>query len=499
MTLALIERMVAELNRQGIVYCHWKGNYSIDRVLSGEKDFELLVDRKSSGRVTAILLELGFRRAVVSWEERTPGVHHYYGCDEQTGQLVHVHYYICLMTGESFIKSHLLPLDTMLLEHGCRIGEIKVPVRPAELIVHTLRVFIKYGSLVDWIYLLRETRDYSAALRWLLEGDSLSEALCLLERYCPLIDAALFIECIGTLQTPTSFFKKLWVAQRVRRQLRVYERYSGFHRFLAYVFLLWQQGLRRLSGKKRNKVLHTGGAIIAFVGPEATGKSTLVSESQRWLGDVFCVKTVHAGKPPSSWLMAPVNALIPLLRRILPGFRTTRLDGNGSQANLRKSTSNGANGRSLVYALRAVVLAWDRRQLLTECWRLARQGDIVICDRYPSETVGMMDSPRLVETTGAGRLLPAIYNWLARLEHRLYAEIPPPDVVLRLNVSVETAQQRNRERIKADKEDDSYVESRHRMTQPWSRSGTRYICDMDTERSLAATILNVKQTLWELL
>jgi hypothetical protein len=71
--------------------------------------------------------------------------------------------------------------------------------------------------------------------------------------------------------------------------------------------------------------------------------------------------------------------------------------------------------------------------------------------------------------------------------------------VLRLNVSIETAKKRNSERIKAGKEDNSYVESRHRESKEWRRSGTKYLYNIDTELSLAETIQQVKKAIWELL
>jgi thymidylate kinase len=150
-----------------------------------------------------------------------------------------------------------------------------------------------------------------------------------------------------------------------------------------------------------------------------------------------------------------------------------------------------------IYALRAVSLAWDRRQLLIKARRLAANDQIVICDRYPSETVGAMDSPRLQKNEVANGSAGIIFSWLVYLERRLYKEIPPPDIVLRLKVSMETAKIRNRERIKVGKETDAYLESRHRQSLDWCMEGTKYIYDIDTEQPLVETIFKVKQSIWE--
>lgn len=492
-----MDHLVKALNSKGVGYCHWKSNFSLAQALSGETDFDFLVDRKSLPEALTILRSLGFKPAVVKWGPGTPGVSHYYGLDPQTGQLIHVHLFSRVLTGESFVKSHLFPFEPMLLENAYHIGQIRVTSKPAELVLFVLRTFIKYGSLLDLMYLLRNSEEIGAELRWLQAGSDISEALCLLKKHCPVIDEPLFIKCIDTLDGPTSLVKRVMVARQVRRRLRVYARYTGFNRILAYVRWLWGQGQRRLNGNKKNKMLYDGGAVIAFVGPDATGKSTLVSECGRWLGEVFAVRIVHAGKPPSSFLTVPINVVLPLVRNLLPRLRTSRLEGHGSSTDPTQSQLKVEGLSSLIYALRAVTVAWDRRQLLVKARRSVANGEIVICDRYPSEVVGVMDSPRLQENPTKGGLIAAIYNWLACLEEQLYKQISPPDVVLRLKVSIETAKKRNRERIKRSKGGDAHVESRHRQSREWYRSGAKYIYDIDTEQPLAETILGVKKAIWE--
>lgn len=236
--------------------------------------------------------------------------------------------------------------------------------------------------------------------------------------------------------------------------------------------------------------------MIAFVGPEATGKSTLVSETGNWLGSAFTVRSVHAGKPPSSWITLPFNIFLPLARRLMPGLRSSRLEGSASQPGSANPRRKNQGLPGVIYAIRAVGIARDRRRLLVRARKQAANDEIIICDRYPSEVVGAMDSPRLqVGQNGAG-FYSNLINQLAKIERRLYRQIPPPDIVLRLNVSVETAIKRNRERIKAGKETDAYLESRHLQNQGWQMSQVKEIIDIDTEQSLSNTILNVKQSIW---
>jgi thymidylate kinase len=261
--------------------------------------------------------------------------------------------------------------------------------------------------------------------------------------------------------------------------------------------VLWYKFRRHFGGKQSNKMLQSGGAIIAFVGADASGKSTLVMETGRWLGKVLAVRTVHVGKPPSAWLTMPVNLALRLARRLFPHLHRRRQKTPERTDNANTFRHPGEDTLSLVAALRAVTLALDRRNLIVKSRRRAAHGEIVICDRYPAEVIGAMDSPRLREQiTGEGRRA-ALYNWLARVERRLYDQIPPPDIVLKLSVSIATMKNRNRERAKTAKDAEDYLEVRHQQSGEWRKSGTKYLHDIDADHSLAETILRVQKAIWQ--
>jgi hypothetical protein len=106
----------------------------------------------------------------------------------------------------------------------------------------------------------------------------------------------------------------------------------------------------------------------------------------------------------------------------------------------------------------------------------------------------MMDSPRLLEDPTLKGLAASLYNWMARIERSLYRQIPPPDVVLQLKVSLEVAKKRNADREIFD--DEVYLQNRHQQAKEWFIPGTRSIQDIDTDHPLAETILAVKKAIW---
>ncbi len=494
----LVDELMNALNAADVRYCHWKSNVDLALAVSGETDLDILVERRSLYRVLDILLSLGFKSATVRWGPRTPSTYHYYGYEPQSGRLIHVHLFSSVVSGESFVKSHLFPLDAMLLENTDVIDNVRVPSKSAELVLFVLRTYVKYGSLLDLVYLLKNGGDVEAELGWLRAGSDISEALALLKEHCPTVSERLFENCLDALEHG-ALARRLVLAMSVRRRLKAYAKRRAASRAINYVQVLWAQVYRRLRGGRKNKMLHSGGVVIAFVGPEATGKSTFVSECANWLGSAFAVTTVHAGKPPSTWLTLPVNTLLPLARRVLPSVRVVPPDTLTSTAPEQPTEAKTAGITDLIYAVRAVAVAWDRSQLLLKTRRGAASGDIAICDRYPSQVVGAMDSPRLrADRSGKGSIA-LVYNWLCRVEQRIYRRIPPPDIVLQLSVSIATAKQRNETRIKPVKESNAYVELRHKQYTGWQMVGVKYLREVDTEKPLGESLQVVRKAIWEAL
>ncbi len=490
----LATQLLARLDAS-VAYTHWKSNYSLVEGGAEDGDLDLLVDPSDLARTLAVLAELGFREAMVGSGPRTPSVWHYYGCDPSTGAIVHVHLFSRVITGESFVKSHRLPLASMLLENTELHGPVRIPTKAAELVLFMQRTFIKYGSLLDVARLTKDREALRAEFRWLESQCSVQDALALLERHCPRMGEALFLECLSALHNDASLLRRVLLAWRVRDRLRVYAVRSRLGRLGAYAGFLSAWAWRRLTGRGKGKVWHSGGAVIAFVGPDATGKSTLVGETARWLKSACAVEVAHLGKPGSSWWTLPINIVLRAARVFRGGKGRWKPDSGPSSRGERTARIGWA---SLIYAVRAVVLGFERRRAVRKVWVAATGGGLVVCDRYPTSVVDAMDGPRLRPDVEVRDTRSKLYAWLARLEHGLYRDLPQPDVLIRLTVSLETAQRRNRDRTKADKHTEEELEGRHQSLGSWSTRSDR--CrDVSTEGSLEETLSRLRPVLWELL
>jgi thymidylate kinase len=245
----------------------------------------------------------------------------------------------------------------------------------------------------------------------------------------------------------------------------------------------------RLTRSKKGMILQSGGAVIAFVGPEATGKSTLLTASRRWLGEHFVVNQIHAGKPKSTPLTMLPNILLPLLRSALPTYRQSKIATD--YASLEQS-HEAPKVYPLISAIRSVFLAYDRRALLSRAFARAANGNIILCDRYPSMSTGAPDGPQLQQFEIDPKRYP-IQAWLAHIEKRLYHEIPSPDMVISLYVPIEVALLRNKNRGKEEPED--YVRFRHSLAANLEY-GNSPVYKINTDQTLDTTVLEVKKNIW---
>jgi len=483
------------LNQHGIVYCHWKSNELLAEGLRGETDLDILVDRASFTPTIAILLNMGFKQAEVRWGPSTPGVLHFYAYDPHASDLIHVHLYSHLMTGESLVKTHVIPCDSVLLEKCDRIGNVQVPAKEAEAALFVLRSFIKSGSLLHMMLHGQGRGPDEPDEFWFAdEGIQPETAYKVLQEHYGAVDERLFQKCYQALTENQSAIKKWQLGRRIRRCLRGCARYTYGELLAAYASLVMVKIKRKARGNIKNKVLNSGGAVVAFIGGDATGKSTLVGETSKWLGSTFAVSIAHVGKPRSTWITAPLRILLPLARQLFPGQRHQAQQAAEVSKQAKPRVKQTNRSPSLLYALRAFSLAWDRAHLLRKVHRRAAMGEIVICDRYPTDEAGGTDGPRLRVRE---RKQSWLINFLARCEHRLYAQNAPPDVALQLHISIEVAKQRNHLRKKADKHSDEDLEIRHQMVRTWKKTGTKVVRDIDTDVSLELTVKSVKEAIWE--
>ncbi len=485
-------RLFDAFHRCDVRYCHFKSNEHVAAGLEGLTDLDLLVDVQHAGVVEPLLSAHGFRRFPAHPSRRYVGVEDYLGVDEQTGRLLHLHLHYRLIAGERFFKNYRLPwerdfLDTRVLDES---GHVYVADPALEWLLLLCRAALKIRWRDRAVRLLGTRRGESGAMHrehsWLgrqvAPPAPAKDARRLLgDRAADLVELAL---------TDDMALRRLI---RLRRELRRNQRVLWAHGRSAALAIRWSRELRWVAGTINRRYLHrafayarsapAGGAIVAVIGSDGAGKSSVSGLLHSWLRPKVDVIPIYfgSGDGQSSLLRWPLKVVLNLKQR------------SSAPAQLDPEVRR-AREVSLARALWALVLAREKRSKLRIAARARERGLIVICDRYPQVQVdGVNDGPLLWRwrTSPSG-----VKRALARWEDEIYgrAENLAPDVVVRLLVSPETA------RARRPRDDPRELEFRTQLIKnlqfPDARAG---VIDVDADADLEAVMLEVKQRLWPVL
>lgn len=163
------------------------------------------------------------------------------------------------------------------------------------------------------------------------------------------------------------------------------------------------------------------GRVIALIGPDAAGKTTLATALAASLGTSREIRVIHLGSPPVTLATALSRRLLRLWGRLF-------------------GPRNGRQRGPVLQAAFSLLDAIERRTMARVCHAEARNGLLVLTDRFPGRVAGSATGPRI--PPDGSRIL----RWLANAEARIYQSIPVPDLIIRVEVPLEETLRRNAER-----------------------------------------------------
>ncbi|MGI9604622.1 MAG: hypothetical protein ACR2P0_00655 [Acidimicrobiales bacterium] len=485
MMLAVIVELAKRLNDSDVQYCHWKSNWALADSVLGDADLDVLVHRDDAAEFRRIVGELGFTSVVDAANAPFPAVEHFYALDDVTGQIAHVHSYYRIISGQSLVKNYWLPVEDMLLADTREAeASLRVPSKSAELILFTIRMLLKHTSPLELVLVMRDFSKVVDEAEWLLDEGVVDEARDLVDEWLPQLGADTLDKGVVALSEPHGILRRIALGHVVKRRLRGNARSSTARILGIETRKFFDLLFHRARGSKKGLTSLRGGAVIAFVGSEASGKSTLIDEVGTWLGKNYTVDRIHVGKPPGRLLTRIPNAVVPLMRRLAPSRRSTVVE--------KDVTEGGSGSTSLIFALRSLSLAYDRRALLLGAHRHAANGRVVLCDRYPS-VAGQVDSAQLGHLLDDSPDISDFVRRIARLEARMYAQVPPPNLIVRLSASLETTLARNAARSKTEPED--YVARRHERSLAM-RFENAEVVSVSTDGDIEETFEEIKRVVW---
>lgn len=493
-SIATATKMLARLTDEGVRYCHWKSNSHLEAGLAGATDLDLLFEGEQAVHVRRVLSGSGFKLFPVHESRSHEGMEDFFGVDEVSGRLLHLHVHYTIVVGQRHLKDFRLPWEEEILatrvvdaDHGVFIAHPAI-----EMLLLIVRAAMKI-RFRDRIGAFRRSinppDDLLDEYKWLRQQVTTDE---ILERGSRLLGPEL-TELVR-LNFETGLDGAALVA--LRRRLRRHLRSDRTHKAPTGTVVRWAREARWLAGKVNRRYVQfplpnsrsssSGGRIIALIGSDGSGKSTLVRELDRWLASKMDVLVVYfgSGDGPASAIRLPLMWIRQLRHRLRPSPGT----GEGSVNNGPAPT--GARRMTAWRVVWSLALAREKGQKLKKARRARARGFVVLCDRYPqAEVGGMNDGPLLHEwSTSPSRLKRLLAAWEARPYHA--AEQAGPDLLLRLVVSPAVALERK------SHESREKLELRREVISSLRFPGSRRTVDIDADLSREAVLLTAKQEIW---
>ena len=475
----LVERLLAALEENHIRYCHWKSNTVIEQILAGQTDLDLLVAQDCEGQFREAIQSLGFVEAV-SWTSRWhPHIEHHYGCDPESGTIVHIHLHLRLVMGHDLLKDYHLPLEDAYLRSTHLQRGLPVPKTEFEFILFVVRMILKRCSLSALV--ARPLRAFEAQvcrrlvplsvtdaadLRRLEEESEPQETARLLARHLPALSLDGFESLVAALKRQRT--DNSWCAARRQlcRALRPYRRYGPLRTTALALYrrtflVLCVIAVRLHLGHPLRKRLRRG-CIFAVVGGDGAGKTTNVAALKSCLERSIAVVSLHVGRPRKGafWYLV----MVPL--RLLRMLRIV--------------------SERLYLPVSYLLIARCRYQTCRKARRLRRRGMVVLLDRVPLTEIHTMDCPRVRSLTQAK----GVYGSIAWLEERYYGRMKCADMVTVLKLDPQAAQQRR----PCDDSGTLSARSGEIWGMKW-KSGRIHV--VDASESLEQVQRNMRGALWE--
>ena len=425
-----LKSLLSELEQKNIIYVSWKNNHQLESVFLGKGDIDLFVPLDYRAQFIDICRSQDWIE-VVNPVARYPWIAHFYSLGKDL-EIFHIHVYFKFITGETWIKEYSIPLDDWVIENRVRDLDhgIWVMNNLSQTYLFLIRHLLKCGSVSSRFMYKLELQTYEAEWKACSSGIGPDNIQGPIDLTTYLDGARTFGEKLELPRISSAFLFRLSLFPFLRYKfylLPFYRTYSFVLRLVNKIFL------------KRRKLLPQAGLTIAISGVDGSGKTTMLEEVDRVLGKFLTIDRFHLGRPQGK--------LIELIWRTL---------GNKSKNSTMSGTSEITTPTSTIRAINGTILSLLRLLKARSIINRATRGGLMLVDRWPTDEVGKMDGPRIILGESPGPL----QHSCKKIESWAYSRMPQADLCYFFVVPMEVATERNRFRIKENKETDEMISAR---------------------------------------
>lgn len=417
-----IEKVLCEFNDKNINYCHFKSNEDIEKDLSGESDFDIILDISQKELIHKILLKNGFFKTTLVDFKRLNNIDDYFAIDDISGLLVHFHAHFNI----SFNKYFHFSFEKEILNSRITLEKYNTfGTNPCyDLILRILKLAIKNKQFDNKI------ENKLIAINKLIKNidQKIEDILDLhLNKKIKNIIMEIYKNNISK--------ENYYLINNLSKELSIFQVNNSvittknkINEITKKIFNKLNTKLNILKSINNHRKLSSNGIIISITGSDGSGKSTQVKNLTNLFKNKIDTRYVYmgSGNGPSSWHRSILN----ILKKILIKKKMSTLETSNPQNSKKKKKESFI--KKIFKIIYAVSLAIEKRSKLKYIKKCKENGMIIITDRYPqTQTFGYNDGPLIAEYLESKN---SILKLISEYEYNSYklAEFIYPDIAIKL-------------------------------------------------------------------